>query len=120
MEVEGYTISFNRGDQVTINVKNRSNCVFEIGDSVKFSIMKKGDCNTVIFQKSYTVEEESNVFSIVLTSDETRFGPALKSGFRTYWYEIEHNGIITLIGYDKKGPKELILYPEAGNKEANE
>ena len=112
MEVDGYTISFNRGDQVIINVKNKANSVFEIGDTIKFSITKKGNVTDVLFQKTYNVEEESNIFGIVLTSEDTRFCPPLKTGSATYWYEIEHNNITTLIGCDKNGGKELIIYPE--------
>ena len=113
MEVEGYTISFNRGDQVTINVKNKADSVFEVGDTIKFTITKKGNVTDVLLQKRYTIEEEGNIFSIVLTSDDTRFCPPLKTGSLTYWYEIEHNEITTLIGCDKNGGKELIIYPEA-------
>lgn len=113
MEVEGYTISFNRGDQVIINIKNKSNSLFEVGDKIKFSITKKGNVTDVLLTKNFVVEEESDIFSILLTSDDTRFCPPLKQGFHTYWYEIEHNEITTLIGYDKNGGKELIIYPEA-------
>lgn len=113
MEVEGYTISFNRGDQVAINIKNKSDSTFEIGDTIKFSITKKGNITDVILQKHYTIEEDSDIFTIILTSDDTRFCPPIKSGSLTYWYEIEHNEITTLIGCDKNGGKELIVYPEA-------
>ena len=114
MEVEGYTISFNRGDQVIINVKNKADTLFEIGDTIKFSITKQGDITNVLLQKVFTVEEESNIFGVLLTPEDTRkICPPFKSGSKTYWYEIEHNEITTLIGCDKNGGKEIILYPEA-------
>lgn len=113
MEVEGYTISFNRGDQVIINVKNKANTTFAVGDTIKFSITKKGNLTDVLLQKHYTIEEESDIFGILLTSEDTRFCPPIKTGSLTYWYEIEHNEITTLIGFDKNGGKEIIIYPEA-------
>lgn len=114
MEVEGYTISFNRGDQVIINVKNKANTTFAVGDIIKFSITKQGNITEVLLQKTFTVEEESDIFGILLTSEDTRkICPPFKSGSKTYWYEIEHNEITTLIGYDKNGGKEIIIYPEA-------
>ena len=36
---------------------------------------------------------------------------SLKNIAQEYWYEITLNGEITL-GYDAKGPKQLILYPK--------
>ena len=113
MEIDGYTISLNRGDEVTINIQNKENLPFMIGDIIKFSITKKGNMTDVLFQKTFTVEEENNIFGILLTSDDTRFCPPLKQGFYTYWYEIEHNEITTLVGFDKEGGKEFIIYPEA-------
>ena len=89
MEVEGYTISFNRGDQVIINVKNKANTTFAIGDVIKFSITKAGDITNVLLQKSFIVEEESDIFGVLLTSEDTRkICPPFKSGSKTYWYEI--------------------------------
>lgn len=116
LDIRGCTISFNRGEEVAIILEKDADSLFEVGDTVKFSIMKRGDCSDVILQKIFTVEEESNTFCITLTSDETRIGPAFKTGHRTYWYEIERNESITLMGYNHRGPKELILYPEAGQK----
>lgn len=113
MEVEGYTISFNRGDQVVINIQNKTNKKFLAGDTIKFTITKKGNLTDIILQKTYTVEEEGEVYGILLTCDDTRFCPPFKSGSLTYWYEIEHNEVTTLVGFDKNGGKELILYPEA-------
>lgn len=111
---ENGSIHVNRGDQLIITLNNDVN--FSVGDEIKFSIMKKGNCEEVLFQKIYTVEEESNIFDLVLTSDETRIGNFLKSGTMTYWYEIEYNGINTLTGFDTEGAKEFVLYPEAAEK----
>ena len=121
MEVEGYTISFNRGDQIIINVKNKADTTFAVGDTIKFSITKQGNITEVLLQKEFTVEEESDIFGILLTPEDTRkICPPFKSGSKTYWYEIEHNEITTLIRCDKNGGKEIILYPEAIAAEAGE
>lgn len=104
-------IHVNRGDQMIITLNNET--PFQVGDTFKFSIMKKGNCEEVIVQKTFTVEEESNVYELVLSPEDTRIGNFIKAGFVTYWYEIEYNGINTLVGYDTTGPKEFILYPEA-------
>lgn len=113
---EDGSIHVNRGDQLIITLNNDVN--FSIGDKIKFSIMKKGNCEEVLFQKIFEVEEENNVFDIVLTSEDTRIGSFQKSNTVIYWYEIEYNGINTLTGFDTEGAKEFVLYPEAAEKES--
>lgn len=108
------SIEINRGDAGTIILKNKSGN-FEVGDTIKFSIVERKNYNNLVFQKEYTVSEESNVFNIFLESEDTRIGEIISKPV-VYWYEIEYNGNQTLIGYDDKGAKELILYPEAPEK----
>lgn len=112
---ENKTIEINRGDRGTIVLKNK-NGNFKVGDVLKFSILRKKDYNIVVFQKNYVVSEESNTFNIGLTSEDTRIGDIISKPI-TYWYEIEYNGDNTILGYDSKGAKKFILYPEAPNKE---
>lgn len=107
-------IHVNRGDQMIITLNNET--PFQVGDVFKFSIMKKGNCEEVLMQKIYTVEEESTSYELVLLPEDTRIGNFIKAGTATYWYEIEYNGINTLVGYDTTGPKEFILYPEAAEE----
>ncbi len=118
IDEETYTMHLNRGDQAIIRLTN-TDSVFVPGDTIAFSIMKKGNAGDIVFQKFFEVEEESNTFDIILDSNETRIGNVIRSGSVTYWYEIEYNGINTLIGYFKDGPKELILYPEAAYQEGS-
>lgn len=121
MEIEGYKISFNRGDQVAIKIRNKANTPFIVGDTIKLSITKAGDITNVLFQKVFTIDEESEIFNLILDPEDTRtICPPFKSGSKTFWYEIEHNEITTLIGCDKEGGKELVLYPEAIAAEAGE
>lgn len=115
---ENLTIHINRGDQLELTLIDNDN-PFIAGDKFKFSIMKANDSTTVLLQKEYTVESNTNSFDIIVPSEEMRLGDPIKTGTKTYWYEIEHNGIYTVIGYDQQGPKQLIMYPEAASKEDN-
>ena len=113
-----YTMHLNRGDQAIIRLTN-TDSTFLAGDTLVFSIMKKGNAGEIIFQKHFAIDEDTETYDIVLTSEETRIGPVIKSGNVVYWYEIEYNGINTLVGYFTDGPKELILYPEAAYQEGS-
>lgn len=110
-KIKGQNIHLNRGDAISITIN--CNEPFSAGDTIKFSVCKKGDYSTIIFKKEFTVIEESNSYTIELTSEDTRLGSPLKSSTAEYWYEIELNGNTTLIGFDESGAKEFILYPEA-------
>lgn len=112
---EDKSIEINRGDAGSITITNK-NGNFNIGDTIKFSIVEKKNYNKVAFQKEYTINEEKETFEIGLTSEDTKIGPIISQPV-TYWYEIEYNGNQTLIGYDENGAKKFILYPEAPNKE---
>lgn len=111
------TISINRGDRGTIILTNTYDN-FKVGDKIKFSIVEKKYEN-VVFQKIYTVIEESPKFYLTLTSDDTRIGDIISTEI-IYYYEIEYNGDQTLIGYDKNKHKKFILFPEAANKEGSD
>ena len=111
---EKQNIHINRGDQLDITLNN-STTSFSQGDQIKFSIMRKGDASEVIFQKTFTIDEKCSKYVLTLSSEDTRLENIIKTGTVVYWYEIEYNGINTLIGYDMHGPKEFILYPEAAN-----
>lgn len=114
-KIEGNKISMNRGDQASIQLTNESG--FSVGDKIKFSIVQQNNYGNVKFQKTYTVDEDSTDFVITLDPDDTRFGNLIRTGFETYWYELELNGCDTVVGYDGEGPKEFILYPEAPGEE---
>lgn len=111
------TISINRGDRGTIKLINTHEN-FKVGDKIKFSIIEKDNYNNVIFQKTYTVTEESTEFYLTLTKEDTKIGDIISKEV-IYYYEIEYNGDQTLIGYDKKKHKKFILFPEAANKEGD-
>ena len=122
-KIENNNMYLNRGDSAIIRIENETS-TFEVGDIVKFSIMKRNNCNLVLFQKTYTVEDEledNRVFEISLTPDDSKsFCPSIKTNFQTFWYEIELQSgdvINTLLGYDENGPKEFVVYPEAASEE---
>lgn len=111
-------IEINRGDRGTIKLVS-SNGKFKVGDKLKFSVVDKKDYNNVLFQKEYTITEESNVAYLTLTSEDTKIGE-ITSKKMEYNYEIEYNGELTLVGYDSEKGKKFILYPEAANKGGNQ
>lgn len=118
--IKNKNIFVNRGDKITIHLVNNSDN-FRVGDYLTFYICEEGDYSNVILQKRIDISENIDVVDINLTSEETRLGDPLKTGSRTYWYEIELNGDTTLVGYDNNGPKLFILYPEAiGSMEGGE
>lgn len=108
-------IEINRGDEGTIVLTNKSGN-FKVNETLKFSILERKDYREVVFQKTFTIAEESDKAYIVLTSEDTRIGDIISKPV-VYWYEIEYNGDQTIIGYDDTGAKDFILYPEAPNKE---
>lgn len=112
---ENKNMYLNRGDSVTIRLSANQN--FEEGDTIKFSIVKEKDYSTVYLQKIFTIDHESNTFDITLSSDDTRFCELIKNQSKVFWYEIEYNDISTLVGYDDKGGKQFVLYPEAPDEE---
>ena len=112
------TILANRGDRGTIKLIN-TNGSFKVGDKIKFSIIDKDNYNNVIFQKIFTVIEESSEFYLTLTSDNTRIGDIISKQV-VYNYEIEYNDDRTLIGYDRFKGKKFILFPEAANEEGSD
>lgn len=119
LRIKNKNIYVNRGDAVNIQLAC-NNANFEPGNYVKFYIMTENDCEDVLLTKTFNVTELTNTVDITLTSTETRsIGEAFKTGYKTYWYEVELNGENTLVGYDDNGPKLFILYPEATEGSGN-
>ena len=111
-------ISVTRGDTCSIPIKIRIGeeqyYTFKIGDIVSFSIYdRKGYDKDPYLLKEINVEEETEVVYINLSTIDTRFGDVINKP-KEYWYEIELNNNQTVLGYDDKGPKIFMLYPEGG------
>lgn len=117
-------IHVNRGDTMQINFNQKDEgSTFYAGDIINFNIMPKGNANEIKLQKTYTIEEESPSYQIVITSEDTKsLCEPFKSGTKTFWYEIElvsGDLVNTIVGYDEAGAKEFILYPEATDFESS-
>lgn len=111
-------ISINRGDRGTLRLIN-THGNFNIGDKIKFSIVEKDNYKNVVYQKTFTVIEESPYFYLTLTKNDTKIGEIISKQV-VYYYEIEYNGDQTLIGHDKTKGKKFILFPEAADKEGGD
>ena len=115
---EDKSISVTRGDSVVFGVSQKSKDgtlrVFNAGDVVRFTVVKKKDYSSVVLQKDFAVEESCEVVYIALTSQETRIGESINKETE-YWYEVEVNPgtADTIIGHDVSGAKQFWLYPEA-------
>jgi hypothetical protein len=111
------TITHNRGDKGAIRLVNKKG-TFKKDDKFTFSIVKKGDYSDIVFQKTFTVTEDCDVFYLTFTNEEMRIGDVISTKV-TYWYEIDMNDDTTILGHDAKGDKLFILYPEAAKKEGD-
>ena len=117
-------IQINRGDSIdmTITAKDTSgeDYEFQVNDVIKFKVSEAKNESNVIIEKTITIETETTEVPIYISANETKLGDYINKPI-TYWYEVsleKNNGdVLTIIGYDNKGPKEFILNPEAANKE---
>lgn len=120
LKVINNKIMINRGDigvlSVTAQNKDGSDYVFKQGDIVRLTVMGVNNCDEIALQKDVEVEIESKEVDIRLYSENTKIGDIINNP-KNYWYEVELNPDTapqTIIGYDDKGPKLFILYPEGG------
>ena len=91
-----------------------------VNDVIKFKVSEAKNESNVIIEKTITIETETTEVPIYISANETKLGDYINKPI-TYWYEVsleKNNGdVLTIIGYDNKGPKEFVLNPEAANKE---
>lgn len=130
-EEENTTIHITRGDK-TIGEFNRlafylpikigdkeENYKFKLKDKIDFIVMeKKGYTKYEVLRKTYTIKElgytePTEYPEIPLTANDTKYFE-LGNKKKTYWYDIVLNDDTTILGYDKDGPKKIIVYPEGG------
>lgn len=109
LRIQNKNIHINRGDAVSIRLSSNTN--FSVGDVLRLYVITPGNMNDIKLTKTKTVDKASTYTTIDLEPNDTRFVPIIKEPV-TYWYEIELNGEITLVGYDTAGPKHFIIYPE--------
>ena len=107
---EDLSVFCTRGDYCEFPVKHD----FKAGDVIRFKATRKKDCNTVVIQRDFVVEADTDSFMITLSGDDTKIGEVISKPV-DYWYEIELNPYTnpqTIIGYDEDGAKIFKLFPE--------
>ena len=121
IDKETGTIHLTRGDIATLAISakvGRSQIyVFQKGDVVRFRLIDKNDCNCVRLVKDVVVENEGSEVYIFFESTDTKID-TIPNKAKEYWYEVELNPETapqTIIGYDTKGAKKFILYPEGSD-----
>lgn len=110
---------FRRDDDNTIHLTRGDICdlpimyMFSAGDVIRFKVMKKKDCNTIMLQRDFVCESGMDTYVISLSGDDTKIGEVISKP-TDYWYEVELNPDTnpeTILGYDEDGAKILRLYP---------
>lgn len=123
--IDGYTIKINRGDilpiklKIPVYIENEEGepvfdhyYQFQVGDKIDFSVYKRRRMSKdALLLKEIIVSEEAEELNFTLTSEDMKIGPLINKPTE-YWYEVELNDKQTIIGYDDKGPKVMLLYPE--------
>ena len=118
-KIENNKIHITRGDIGSIKImaldEDGTDYIFKKGEVVRLSIVRAKHFEEVVFYKDVVVEEDETAVKLSLKSEDTTIGDLINSP-KTYWYEVVLNPDTadqTIIGYDEKGAKEFILYPEA-------
>lgn len=114
LTIDNDRISINKGDSGKIifslleNDKPRN---FVAGDIVKFAVYDKNSLEKEpkLF-KEIQVEEEKEEIEIEILPTDTDFVENASKLYK-YWYQIEYDKNV-IIGYDKNGAKEFVIYPE--------
>ena len=117
------SIFLTRGDIAVIEISasglGGEPYIFQIGDIVRFRIIEKSQCSSIVLQKDVRVEEEASFVDISLGRNDTKIGELINKP-KDYWYEVELNPDTTpqtIVGYDANGPKIFRLFPEGDDKQ---
>lgn len=113
------TISINRGDDnvgfiFSIPLDNEEKYEFQPNDLITFGVYGKNKMEEpALILKEITIQETTEEVEILLSTQETSVGDLINKPVDC-WYEIQlnHN---TIIGYDEKGAKKFIIYPEGSD-----
>lgn len=115
LTIEGKQINITRGDTGTIKIKTKTSSgyyTFSPNDVIEFKVYsKKAYQEQPVLYKKVILQEDTNEVEIDLTSSDTRIGD-IENKPKEYWYEVQLNGNITLIGYDEEGASIFNLLPE--------
>jgi hypothetical protein len=122
---EDKSIYVTRGDAVAFSVKaNKGSSIYTFpkGSIVRFKVVEKKACDSVVLQKDFEINAPTTIVSIYLSENDTRFGDVISKP-TDYWYEVElnpHTDPQTILGYDDvDGPKIFKLFPEGKDLEYN-
>lgn len=111
LRIQNKNIHLTKGD--TVQIKLSSDRAFSIGDVIKLSVVDVGNMGQIIFSKTFTLTASSLIAVLEIEGSETReaFTDVVNKP-KQYWYEIQLNDDVTLVGYDSYGPKLFYVYPE--------
>ena len=132
VDKDGTTIRVTRGDAtgiynnklafvcpyIDMKTKKKKEMTIKLNDVISFVVYeKKGYTKKEILRKDYTLRQigyrkETTTPELPLEELETKQFPLTNKPV-TYWYDIVINNKYTVIGYDDKGPKKVVVYPEA-------
>lgn len=112
-------ISINRGDNnigfiFSIPLEDDEKYEFQPDDVVTFGVYGKAKMDeSALLLKEITIQQATEQVEITLSTVETSIGELINKPVEC-WYEIQlnHN---TIIGYDEKGAKKFIVYPEGSD-----
>ena len=115
---EDNSIYATRGDIVFFDVSakkdNGENYLFTAGEVLRVKIYGKKDAESVVMQKDFIVDHDTEEVCILLTEEDTKFGEVISKP-KDYWYEVElnpYNNPQTIVGYNEDGPAVFRLFPE--------
>ncbi|MCI6191180.1 MAG: hypothetical protein MR691_14845 [Clostridium sp.] len=132
VDKDGTTIRVTRGDAtggynnklafkcpyIDMKTKEKKEMTIKLNDVISFVVYeKKGYTKKEILRKDYTLRQigyrkETTTPELPLDEIVTKKFPLTNKPV-TYWYDIVINNKYTVIGYDDKGPKKVVVYPEA-------
>ena len=110
-------IHMTRGDDVIIDIEPDDGYIFRTNDVVRFKVFEAKKPTNVVLHKDVKVAVETPTVPVPLDKSITKIGDYIEKPVK-YWYEVELNPDTkpqTIIGYDLKGPKLFVLYPEGGD-----
>ena len=123
---EDNSIYITRGDVAFFSVSSETDdgeaFKFHSGDVIRFKVFEKKNCENVVLQKDFGIEEETEEALIYLEEKDTKIGGVISKPV-DYWYEVELNPYTdpqTIVGYDEDGAKIFRLYPEGNEAEDDE
>lgn len=119
-KIKNSVIHCTRGDKGIIQLKVPTGVdtfyTFQPGDEIIFTVKTTFGVPTANLRKVTQIATATDTVNIEFTKTDTTWGDLIAEAV-TYQYDISLNGNETLIGYDEKGYKEFILYPEGGEND---